>query len=103
MDDNSSSTDPLVPVQIDDIESGQLEWRRIGCFLAVTFGVSWLVAVVMYLTGGIGLESQQAFSGIRYATILLPLYMFGPAIGVIGVTRLTPRSSGRGYSRQLIH
>ncbi|WP_330630103.1 CPBP family intramembrane glutamic endopeptidase [Halocatena halophila] len=98
MEDRPSSTDTLIPVEIDDIESGQLEWRRIGCYLVVTFGFSWLVAVVLYLTGGIGLESQQAFSGVKYATILLPLYMFGPAIGVI-ITRLV---TGEGRDRLFV-
>jgi membrane protease YdiL (CAAX protease family) len=71
-----------------------LERRRIGVFLAAAFGVSWLTALGIYLTGGLT-DSPELVAGITLATVLLPsAYMFGPAVGNV-VARL---ATGEGWS-----
>lgn len=66
-----------------------IETQRVIIFLAVAFGVSWIVGVYIYLTGG--LESTASpISGTPFsrAFILLGVgYMWGPAIANM-VTRL---------------
>ncbi|MDT8381436.1 MAG: CPBP family intramembrane glutamic endopeptidase [Brevefilum sp.] len=57
--------------------------KRIYIFLAFAFGISWAVALVIYLTGGLKNSPAYTFEGgqITLAIILLAsLYMFGPAI-----------------------
>ncbi len=63
-----------------------LERRRIALFCAVTFGVSWATALVVFLTGGLA-NSPQLLPGIPLWLVLVStFYMFGPAIGAV-VTR----------------
>ncbi len=55
--------------------------KRIGVFLSFAFGISWLTALAIYLTGGLA-DSRELISGtgITVATVLLTtLYMWGPA------------------------
>jgi membrane protease YdiL (CAAX protease family) len=57
--------------------------KRIYIFLAFAFGISWAVALVIYLTGGLQNSPSYTFSGgqVTLAIILLAsVYMFGPAI-----------------------
>lgn len=57
--------------------------KRIYIFLAFAFGISWAVALVIYLTGGLQNSPTYTFSGgqVTLAIILLAsVYMFGPAI-----------------------
>ncbi|MDW7753698.1 MAG: CPBP family intramembrane glutamic endopeptidase [Brevefilum sp.] len=57
--------------------------KRIYIFLAFAFGISWAVALVIYLTGGLNNSPTYTFEGgqITLAIILLAsVYMFGPAI-----------------------
>ncbi|HAF48612.1 MAG TPA: CPBP family intramembrane metalloprotease domain-containing protein [Anaerolineaceae bacterium] len=57
--------------------------KRIYTFLAFAFGISWAVALVIYLTGGLQNSPSYTFSGgqVTLAIILLAsVYMFGPAI-----------------------
>lgn len=72
----------------------QLESRRIGIFLAIAFGFSWAVALVVYLTGGI-VDSRPLVEGspVTWAFLLLILYMFGPAFGNLGARLF----SGEGW------
>lgn len=72
-----------------DFDGETIETQRVIIFLAVAFGVSWIVGVYIYLTGG--LESTASpISGTPFsrAFILLGVgYMWGPAIANM-VTRL---------------
>ncbi|HEY9121567.1 MAG TPA: CPBP family intramembrane glutamic endopeptidase [Brevefilum sp.] len=57
--------------------------KRIYLFLAFAFGISWAVALVIYLTGGLENSPSYTFAGgqVTLAIILLAsVYMFGPAI-----------------------
>lgn len=57
------------------------ERRRVAVFLAGAFGVSWLTALVISLTGGL-VDSPEVAGSLTLAAVLLPLaYMFGPALG----------------------
>ena len=57
------------------------ERRRVTIFLAGAFGVSWLTALVIYLTGGL-VDSPEVAGDLTLAVVLLPsAYMFGPAVG----------------------
>lgn len=58
--------------------------KRLCIFLAFAFGISWAVALVIYLTGGLDNSPTYTIAGgqISLAIILLSsVYMFGPAIG----------------------
>ena len=66
-----------------------LDTKRINIFLAFAFGISWTVALIIYLNGGLA-NSPEAISGtgISLAVILLATgYMWAPAIAVV-LTRL---------------
>ncbi|QRN83080.1 CPBP family intramembrane metalloprotease [Chloroflexota bacterium] len=63
---------------------------QIWIFLGITFGISWLTALVIYLTGGLQNSPMLAIEGAQISLAYLLLataYMFGPAIGNI-LTRL---------------
>jgi membrane protease YdiL (CAAX protease family) len=70
-----------------------IDKKRIWIYLGFAFGISWLTALVIYLTGGlqnspiIDLDGTQ----ITLAYLLLAtVYMFGPALANI-ITRLVTR------------
>jgi len=61
--------------------------RRIGIFILVSFGFSWLVAGYIFRTGGISGSSGAVDASLL--TILLVAFMFGPALGHLVVRLLT--------------
>ncbi|MBG0771858.1 MAG: CPBP family intramembrane metalloprotease, partial [Anaerolineaceae bacterium] len=70
-----------------------LDKKRIYTFLGFAFGISWLTAVVIYLTGGLQNSPMLSIEGseISLAYLLLATaYMFGPAIANV-LTRLVTR------------
>jgi len=68
-----------------------LNQRRIKLFLAFAFGISWLTALVIYLTGGLLNSPIVIESGsITLAYILLAsVYMWGPAIANVATRLIT--------------
>lgn len=66
--------------------------KRIVIYLLISFGVSWLTALVIFLTGGlVNSPVLVANTGITLALILLAtVYMWGPTIAHI-LTRLITR------------
>jgi uncharacterized protein len=65
----------------------KIETRRIGIFLAFSFGIAWITGLVIYLTGGLS-HSPQIAPGLSLALVLLAtVYMWAPALGHI-LTRL---------------
>jgi membrane protease YdiL (CAAX protease family) len=62
-----------------------MDRRRIIIFLAVAFGFTWSIDLIIWLTGGL-VDSPEIVSGLTLAFPLLTLSMFGPAIAVF-VTR----------------
>jgi membrane protease YdiL (CAAX protease family) len=73
--------------------SDAVDSRRVGVFLAVAFGLAWVVGAVIYATGGLR-DSPELFAGFTQATVLLATgYMFAPAVANV-VTRLV---TGEGW------
>jgi membrane protease YdiL (CAAX protease family) len=63
--------------------------KRLIIFLLFAFGISWLTALVIYLTGGLVSSPELiANTGITLALVLLAsVYMWGPALANI-ITRI---------------
>jgi membrane protease YdiL (CAAX protease family) len=60
-----------------------IDWKRIGIFIAFAFGIAWLAALGIYLTGGL--------AGSPYALLLVAVgYMGAPALAHL-LTRLVTR------------
>ena len=70
-----------------------MDKKRITIFLGFAFGISWLTALVIYLTGGLQNSPTLSIEGTEFSLAYLLLataYMFGPAIANI-LTRLITR------------
>ncbi len=61
--------------------SPPVDWRRVGIYLLITYGISWSVAWVLYRNGGL-IDSPQVVPGVlTLATLLLAVaYMPAPAV-----------------------
>ena len=72
--------------------------KRITIFLVLAFGISWLTALIIFITGG--LENSpilDSTSGLSLAYLLLAgPYMWGPALANL-LTRLITREGNRDY------
>jgi membrane protease YdiL (CAAX protease family) len=72
--------------------------KRIILFLAFAFGISWVTALIIFITGG--LENSPVLdstSGLSLAYLLLAgPYMWGPALANL-LTRLVTREGNRDY------
>jgi len=65
-----------------------VDWKRVGIYIIFAFGIAWLVALVLYLTGGL--------TPIPYTLIMLGVgYMSAPALAHI-LTRLVTREGWQG-------
>lgn len=65
------------------MENNVVDWKRIGIFIAFAFGIAWLVALGLYLTGGL--------TATPVTLIVLAVgYMGAPALAHI-LTRLITR------------
>lgn len=74
------------------MNTNTVETKRIAIFLAVAFGFAWLMALIIYLTGGL-VNSPELIpgTGISLALALEAVgYMGAPALGNV-VTRLVTR------------
>ncbi len=72
------------------MEQSSLDKRRVLIFLAFAFGIAWITALVIYLTGGLQ-NSPVIVPGITLALILLSgVYMFAPALAHV-LTRIVTR------------
>ena len=56
-------------------------------FLAISYGVSWAIAAVVYATGGIGSPVRLAIGGF--------VFMLGPAVAALWLTRSMTREDRR--------
>ena len=74
----------------------QLDTKRIVTYLIISFGFTYLMSLVIYLTGGI-VDSPEIVpgTGIQLYLVLLVVAMFGPLLGHIG-TRLLTRDGWQG-------
>ena len=76
----------------------KIEKKRLLLFLGFAFGISWLTALVIYLTGGIQNSPILSLGGtpVSLAYLLVATaYMFGPMIANI-LTRLITREGKEG-------
>ncbi|HEY3473900.1 MAG TPA: CPBP family intramembrane glutamic endopeptidase [Anaerolineales bacterium] len=65
------------------MDTSLVDWKRIRIFILFAFGIAWLVALAIYLTGGL--------AGSPYALLLIIVgYMAAPALAHI-LTRLVTR------------
>jgi membrane protease YdiL (CAAX protease family) len=72
----------------------KLDTRRIAIFLGLSFGIAWLTALVIFLTGGLA-NSPRIGGILSLALILMAVpYMWAPAIANI-LTRLLTREGWR--------
>lgn len=70
------------------MENNFVDWKRVGIFIAFAFGIAWLVALALYLTGGL--------TATPYTLVLLAVgYMGAPAFSHI-LTRLVTREGWQG-------
>ena len=68
----------------------KFDTRRVTVYLLISFGFSWSIALVIYLTGGISGSPQIVPEApITWVLPLLTLYMLGPAVGNVGTRLLT--------------
>lgn len=70
------------------MENNGVDWKRVSIFIAFAFGVAWLVALGLYLTGGLTATS------ITLAALAVG-YMGAPALAHI-LTRLITREGWQG-------
>jgi membrane protease YdiL (CAAX protease family) len=74
----------------------KLERGHLAVFLAVTFGVSWTTAGVIYLLGGLGAGPVLPLGIPLWLVLLAGPYMWGPAIGHLTVLW----HSGEGFDQE---
>jgi membrane protease YdiL (CAAX protease family) len=70
--------------------------KRLTVFLAFAFGISWLTALVIYLTGGL-VNSPELVPGTRITlalVLLASVYMWGPALANI-ITRFLTKEGNQ--------
>ncbi len=82
----------------------RLDTRRIFIYLGLSFGIAWLIGLIVYLTGGM-VDSPRIIpgAGITLALLLIASgYMFAPAIAHM-LTRLITNEgwSGAGLAPRL--
>lgn len=71
----------------------KVDTRRLSVFLAIAFGIAWLVAGVIYFTGGLK-DSPVLAPGFTLAFVLLTFgYMLAPALANV----LTRLFTGEGW------
>jgi uncharacterized protein len=67
-----------------------MNWKKIGLFILISFGFSWLIALVMKIAG--------VEYGKTVATVLIgTLYMIGPAIATLVVQRFIYKQGFKEY------
>jgi len=68
----------------------QLDKKRITLYLLISFGFTWVMSFIIYLTGGIA-DSPEIIpgTGIRLFLVLLVVAMFGPLLGNVGTRLIT--------------
>ena len=72
-----------------------LETRRIWIYLAVAFGFTWTLDLIVYLTGGLtNSPTLVAGTPINLAFVLILLSMWGPALGHVAARVVT----GEGWA-----
>ena len=71
----------------------KIDKNRIYIFIAFSFGIAWLTALVIFLTGGLVNSPVYNFAGIQLSLamiLLATIYMFSPAIANL-LTRIVTK------------
>ncbi|MFV0469216.1 MAG: CPBP family intramembrane glutamic endopeptidase [Dysgonomonas sp.] len=69
---------------------GRINWRKIGLYILFSFGLSWLTAAGLYLSG-------TGLNNILSTFVVALFYMMSPAIAVLIVQRLIYKESLKPY------
>lgn len=62
------------------MQSDRVEWNRVGLFVALAFGLAWLIALYLYLDGARWDPAGGAIPSLRAVILLAVGYMSTPAI-----------------------
>jgi membrane protease YdiL (CAAX protease family) len=73
---------------MNTVLENRVDWKRVLIYCAFAFGISYAIALVVYLTGGLT-ESPLLAPGISLALVLLIVYMLAPATAHILTRALT--------------
>ena len=85
----SPAAESLWRMPTSSTDAADVDTRRLGIFLAVTFGLAWATAGLIYTTGGLR-DSPPVLGPLTLASVLLPTaYMFSPAVGNVAARLLT--------------
>jgi membrane protease YdiL (CAAX protease family) len=76
-----------------DNKNMSLDEKRVYIFYGITFGLAYLIVLVLYLNGGL-LSETELFPDIRLVTVLTTLYLALPTIGHL-LTRLITKEGWR--------
>ncbi len=78
--------------------------KRILLFLSLAFGISWLTALIIYLTGGLTDSPTFSIENSQFSLayiLLATAYMFGPALANILTRLITHEGTEALYLRPL--
>jgi membrane protease YdiL (CAAX protease family) len=70
MTSNNVSSAPLTAVR-DEPSPKKVNWKQVGAFLALTFGLTWLLDLALYLKGGL---TNPAAGTVLQFMMLLPAF-----------------------------
>lgn len=76
------------------ISESRVDWRRVLVFIAFAFGISWLTALGIYLTGGL-VDSPILVPGVMSLAVLLLALVYMPAPAIAHL--LTRAVTGEGW------
>lgn len=77
----------------------KIDTRRILLFLALSFGIAWIIGLIIYLNGGLS-NSPEVAPGISLAILLLAIpYMWAPALANLLTRLLTGEGRQNMYLR----
>jgi CAAX protease family protein len=82
----------------ENIMNTTIDRKRVLLFVAIAYGISIALAVVVYLNGGLGLSRDNPFAVAPQAVVFLQVLMFAPLVANIA-TRLITRE---GWSNTLL-
>ncbi len=80
MDTDSSSHVRELPAQVEPVRK-RVNWNQVGAFIGLTFGLTWILDLVLYLKGGlsnpaIGIALQFQMLLPAFSAILLGMFFF---------------------------
>lgn len=61
--------------------TGKPNWRHVGAFLGLTFGLTWLLDLLIYLHGGLGMSGS--LSVVQLAPGIVAFYVLQVVLGAL--------------------